>query len=258
MNAYPNYKRDLEMLNVVIATYKIALDFCFSSYTNLEEALNFGKDENDNNKEFDKGNEIVHDDFEVIQHKKMTKMEIFKTINTSKYDHSICKKELKPSLLRKKIQNPKYNLRPDCIRKRIKTHFLNYLLNFINKSMAKMGADMYLFKLPYELISDAKYETNRELLRRTVKDLFLDEQYSSDIVKIKKNKLTIIFLENQIEDEYNELKAFINLIVADAFSKYIKSENFQKDCLLLELREGQDYAKAFVEHSNSFIEFYLI
>lgn len=183
---------------------------------------------------------------------------IFKTVNMNLYRKEISN-EIQTKITRKKIENPKHNLRPDCLRKRIKTHLLNYLLNAVNKYLAQFGSELFLFKLPNNLIADARFIANQKMIRMTVKELFSIDEYQDDKVKVHHN----IQVMSQIEklddtiERNNELIKLINFPMSEILTNYLKSPEFEKDCYVLEVREGSKYVETYKKFSRTYLEYYL-
>lgn len=176
--------------------------------------------------------------------------QIFKAVSTSIVESN----QIKPITKKKKLQKPKYNYRSDCIRKRIKSHVNKYILYRMNLILAKLDSDFYILKLSKDFITNMRIDSNRILMKKTIKEIYssIYPECSNYIKSIKHNVKVI----NQIYLSHEKFQKFVNLTFSEAYQEYLQSNEFKKDLLYLELREGKQYVERFKMISDSYLKYY--
>lgn len=147
----------------------------------------------------------------------------------------------------------KLNFRSDCIRKRIKTFFNNYILNKLNELVKHYDSTIFFLKLPKELIVNIKIHLNNNLLTKTVKDLF-----STKVEDAKENKRIEhnIKMMNQIEDP--TFKAYALKTCKEVYLEYIESPEYKLDVALLAKRENSEYLNIYQQHVDGFLSYFKV
>lgn len=141
--------------------------------------------------------------------------------------------------------------RSDCIRKRIKTHFNQYLLKTLNSEISKHFQELSLGKLSQKFIADVKIETNKIFINLPLSDIFTTEFKGSK--NFTNNKFVI---EKILGSEFSDLKSTISKPYHRYFEYYLKSECFAKDLEKFNKKEGKDYCLLVRKFSLDFIDYY--
>jgi len=158
-----------------------------------------------------------------------------------------------PAASVKKDKQTKYclNLRPDCIRKRIKTYLNNYIINKLNMFLKNYDSSYYFFKLPKELVVDMKIEKNKALLNMTVKEI-----YSTTVPNEKEIPR---IAHNTAMMEKIKTTAFVEFVaktLKDIFAEYISSKEYKEDMEALRKKEGTDYIEVYSSHVQGFLSYF--
>lgn len=246
-----NCMEKIRDLNTRMIISKMLLDRFFKPYYN--NPISFYPLILDNSSSY----VISQNSIEQTGEEKIQKSEIEKNNSSKKLFVSInlkndtAIKELKPTMKPNTVRGPKLTLRSDCIRKRIKTHANNYILNKLNLMLSKQQNDMFLFKLPMQIITDMRISTNKILNTMKIREIF--STYvpgQEDDKRVHHNKKVIEKISS------NELIEFIEKTFGEVFNEYLLSEQYEKDCNILEIKEGFKYVRIFQENCNSYLEYY--
>jgi len=141
--------------------------------------------------------------------------------------------------------------RADCIRKRIKTHYNQFLLKYLNQQISAAFPNLSLMKLSQNFISDVKIESNKHYLNLPLKEIFNQEFNGSRNYLNNKTVLDSILNSNEIE-----LKALLERTYSSFYSDYLVSEFYEKDLVKLKEKEGEFYMNLFKSHSKELINYY--
>lgn len=141
--------------------------------------------------------------------------------------------------------------RADCIRKRIKTHYNQFLLKYINKEISTYFPNLCFMKLSQNFISDVKIESNKFFLNLKLKEIFSKEFIGSRNFSHNKEVLnTIEKSENQV------LIVLLNKTYSSFYSDYLISDFYEKNLAKLKGKEGEYYMTLFKSHSLDLIDYY--
>ncbi len=143
--------------------------------------------------------------------------------------------------------------RADCIRKRIKTHFNQYLIKILNRKISSIFPLMSLCKLPQKFIADVKIESNKQYISLPVKEVFIKNFADSDS-KSKLNNKNVIDTINSSEN--SELNDLLSKTYGDFFTEYLKSDNFSSDLKKFLKKEGENYSFLYRKYSLELVEYY--
>lgn len=143
------------------------------------------------------------------------------------------------------------NNRADCIRKRIKTHFNQFLLKKINERINNSFPSLSLGKLSQKFIADVKIESNKYFIDMPVKLVFLKEFKASKNLSSNKIVIDTIFKSNN-----QELKDFMSLSYGKFFNDYVESESYLNDLRKFQRKEGKEYTQQYKKYSIDLVEYY--
>lgn len=139
--------------------------------------------------------------------------------------------------------------RSDCIRKRIKTYFNNYVYDRIHE-VAKEYEDLFLFKLPTVLITNITKSYNESILKMTVKELY-SKEIKNEESRIQHN----VSMLNKLTS--TEAHGILSRKCYSLFYEYLSySTEYMRDLRILYAKEGEKYVRLFHEHMLSFMSYY--
>lgn len=141
-------------------------------------------------------------------------------------------------------------VRADCIRKRIKTHFNQYLYRTISRKLQQYSIDVSLCKLSQKFIADVKLESNKLIINKSIKEIFSTDFENKNKCPNKKLFDSISSLNNK------ELNDYFNKSYSSFFAEYLNSEDFLRDSIKLKEKEGIEYYSQFIKFSKENIEYY--
>lgn len=150
----------------------------------------------------------------------------------------------------------KFNVRSDCIRKRIKGLVHKYLLSKLNSILKEKYSDnIYIFmNLPRNFTVDVKYSFNKGLLQLNLFELFtIEVPEANENKKVLNNKNVIKHVKESDPTIWNEI---LNLKLEDIYNEYTKSNQYILDLETLKKKEGADYIYHFKYHMDTFISYY--
>ena len=213
--------------------------------------------------------------------KNKVKKVYFNTIN-----QRIIRKEIKKILNEDKTKkifltgNPliteRRKFKPDDIRKKIKSNFLKWVKNYINKKLISANSQKLFDYFPQCFVADINKERNKEIINMTFKELVNTDFYNkfknnkNNTDENKQNKAKTKhekkYLKNiEVLDylEYNEdirkkinFDDFENKTYKELFNEYLESKGFDDHICKLKLNEGQEYVKNYIIKAFNFINFY--
>jgi len=149
------------------------------------------------------------------------------------------------------IKTTKFNMRADCIRKRIKTHINRYILDKLNKILSRENNDLFLFKLPRQLTSDIRIGTNQMILNKTIKELFALKV--NDKSEEKRTEHNIKIMEKV---KINTFIEFSSRTFKECFLEYKSSSEFNSDLENLKKKEGIKYCQMYLYFIEDFLNYY--
>lgn len=142
--------------------------------------------------------------------------------------------------------------RADCIRKRIKTHFNQFLLKLINKKINSEFPNISLGKLSQIFIADVKIESNKHYIIKPIKYIFSHEFKGSKNLLSNKRAIDSIY-----QSKSEELRNFLDTPYCEFFKIYLESEFYSSDLRKFLRKEGENYAYMYKKYSKELIEYYL-
>ena len=139
--------------------------------------------------------------------------------------------------------------RSDCFRKRIKTHFHNYVYKHISNLINDKTKVIY--RLPREFNTNIRFDFNNMILKFTIRELFsYVPQDEYDKINAKKT----IDIINSITDA--KLMYFLNRTYFDVFIEYIHSSSIKEELTVIVKNDGQEYIKYFKYFLENYLPFY--
>jgi len=205
-------------------------------------------------------------------------------MNIENKDNSICENEeeapniQKPYFIKKKRGRKKETSNEDnmigihdkfCddnIKRKVKSHFHNFIIAFLNmKTKDLLGVNYKFVKIYSEITKNITVDYNQKLFEKKIKDIIIQ---SSDRFKDKdKNLISLnLVMKNKIIDE--ELMEILNMNYKDMFLKYyltstkktfegeLKDESYEAHIKKFEKKYGKLYANKYQKNAESLICFY--
>lgn len=146
----------------------------------------------------------------------------------------------------------KLKLRGDCIRKRIKSLLLSYVIKQLNSLLgASTKEGGYLLNLPKEFNIDIKRESNKQLLNSAIREVFSIFPAIPKYAKRCEHNLKVITSSD------NPL--FLEIVskkMKELYISYLNSTSYIKDLEMLESKEGEHYVATFKGHADSFLSYF--
>ena len=178
---------------------------------------------------------------------------------------------------RKRHKSVKRKLKPDNIRKKIKSRFFKSIRMRMNKMLKEAKSKELFDLLPQCFIINITKKKNQQIMDIPFKTLltydFIAEEknmeqhsnmksakdkWNVDIKKYDKNLRVICYLENNKEiAEKSKFDVIGNMTVAQLFDEYLKSAEFEKEVVKLR-NEGNDdsYIKDYIVKAFGFINYF--
>ena len=175
-----------------------------------------------------------------------------------------------------KIKKLRRRDKEDEIRKKIKSKFHKFFLNYINKKLSKAGSKKFFESFGQYFISDITRETNHAVMKITYFQLFKynrdklinDEKYktkyynkSKYIVAIKKdlkNQETLEYLDSNPEisklSDWDKIK---NMKYSDLLKEFLASNEFLQFIKDLYEKEENDYIDSFKYFTDTYVDYFL-
>ena len=164
----------------------------------------------------------------------------------------------------------------DNIRKKLKTHFHNYIRKNININLLKVGSKRLFENFPQSFIADISRKTNNEVMKLTYGELFeyikrklyeennlIKEEYQKKRIKAGKNKVlknieTLRYLESNKEiSEKSGWEIMKNKKYVDLLKDYFNSKEFEQSIIGLNKKENQHYIKNYQFFAKNYVEYFL-
>jgi hypothetical protein len=152
--------------------------------------------------------------------------------------------------IKKKVKRGTIN-RADCIRKRIKTHFNQYLLKKINNKISTVFPSLSLGKLSQKFVADVKIESNKYFIDMPIQLVFQKDFKSSKNLCENKAVINTIFESNS-----QELIEFMSMSYGSFFNEYVNSDDYLNDLKKFHRKEGNEYAQLYKKYSIELINYY--
>ena len=178
---------------------------------------------------------------------------------------------------RKRHKSVKRKLKPDNIRKKIKSRFFKSIRMRVNKMLKEAKSKEFFDLLPQCFIINITKKKNQQIMDMSFKNLleynFIIEEknmeqhcdmkcqkdkWNVDIKKYDKNKRVISYLEQNREImKKSKFDVIGNMTVAQLFDEYLKSAEFEKEVVKLK-KEGNDdnYIKDYIVKAFGFINYF--
>ncbi len=146
--------------------------------------------------------------------------------------------------------------RADCIRKRIKTHFNQFLLRILNKKLKSSSIQtlslLTLTKLSQNFIADVKIESNKFYISLPVNLIYSLEFKGMNEINTNQKVIENIYSSND-----NDLKGFFNKTYGEFFNEYLDSEFYLSDLRKFLKKEGEEYIILYKKFSKELLDYYI-
>lgn len=143
-----------------------------------------------------------------------------------------------------------YNLRKDCLMKRICTHLHKFVYNKMNELLRlTTNSTDYIFKLPKRFTSNFLFGHNKLLLKSKIKDVYTIKIKDMTADSLKHNISIIQSVESKRFD------SFINLTFEEAYDEYMKSSELLKHLKSLRKKEGKIYCLSIKSSLSNYISY---
>ena len=154
--------------------------------------------------------------------------------------------------------------------------FLKLLKARINEILKNAKSEYFFDNLPQCFISNISKNGNRFILDMTFKEIltanFFEDDTSNDNsnttftnkkrnpnkVKYDKNQEVLGYLEKNINiRKSSNFNVISKLTFRDIFKEYLKSEEFEKDILVLKNKNNsENYIKEYINKAESFLDYF--
>jgi len=208
-------------------------------------------------KKFSKTSKFLLNSLNIIEDEESDSIKIFKPkiiISSSSIEEDLICKKMSIDTLELERERTKTKVtinRADCIRKRIKTHFNQFLLKHTNQKIKESGINEFMGKLSQKFIADVKIESNKNYLDLTLKDIFVMNLEGSK--NLEKNQKIIQKIR---EKNHEMLVNYFNYSYAHLYDLYLESDHYKSDLIKLLSKEGEFYTNLFKKYSQELIEYY--
>lgn len=157
----------------------------------------------------------------------------------------------------------KYN--QDNIKRKIKTHFHNFIIAYLNKEIKAHcdGCQKFKFRKMESIITqDITILSNKKMLKQPIKKILCK------VSKKFKDRNTNINLIDEVSKLSPSLKSLLDTTYEEMYLKYYlpsnhstfdiddKDESFQEHLERISKKDGESYMKKYKEHAMNFIEFF--
>ena len=155
---------------------------------------------------------------------------------------------------------------PDNIKRKVKTHFHNFIIALLNMKIGQfLQKDIKFGKIASKITQDLTVEYNQKLFKTKIKDIIvaMSDKYSNK----NRNKLILNEIMKKV-NQNNELILFLNLNYEEIFlNYYLKSnketfkgeeedESYEAHIKKLTDKYGNEYATNFKNTAESLIHFF--
>lgn len=247
-NTFLNMKRDKDCLKPTIVKASSLLSAA-SSF----ESFNSEKDKNV--KEKDNGKYLVMENltpqFRKSSNYSMTSLVEEELEQTKTFTPKIIISSTENFIPSRKLGKRGTVNRADCIRKRIKTHFNQFLLKYLNSKVQAKFPLLGLGKLSQCFIADVKIESNKKYLSLPLRDVF-----SLDIQGAKNQENNKHVLKAVDTSEDTDLITLFNEPYFSFYHKYLTSDFYNNDLKKFIKKEGESYVNLFKKYSYELIDYY--
>lgn len=141
--------------------------------------------------------------------------------------------------------------RADCIRKRIKTHFNQFLLKHINEIVHKFLPNLSFGKLSQRFIADVKIESNKKFFVLPLNQIFTINFSGSKNQTNNKQVCKEIYNSNN-----EELIKLLDEPYCNFFNDYLESDFYINDLKKFIKKEGEYYTSLFKKYSSELVDYY--
>ena len=152
----------------------------------------------------------------------------------------------------------------DNIRKKIKTRFFKTFIGLINQKLEIADSKKIFDLLPQKYVNNIAKGINKVIFDKTFKELFstnfagTENEQDSNFKKYKNNIDTLEYLEKQKDiSEKSNYNCYKNLKLYQIFDEYLRSKEFEKDIVNLELEgEKDDYIYNYIKFACNLNNFF--
>lgn len=143
----------------------------------------------------------------------------------------------------------KLRVRPDCIRKRIKSFLNSFVMKKLNGILRAANSTNFMYNPPKDLNIEISKTKNHDLLNSSIKNVFSlypANPKSSSKVEHNKHIMSTVNLPSFQYELSRNLK--------DLYIEYTKSQQLKSDKEFVQAKEGDFYMSNFNKHIEDFLE----
>ena len=147
----------------------------------------------------------------------------------------------------------------DNMHKKMKRAFFNFAVrNNLNKLLIDTGSKKYFEKFPGNFVSDVDRKRNKEILDKTLRQLFEDEKIYEKEKKTGKKKFKHNLQVVRSEIKNRELKNVLDKTFRVLYEEYLNSDEFKVEEInrLRKKKMKDDYIEGYINLSNHLIQFF--
>ena len=151
-------------------------------------------------------------------------------------------------------------IKPEGIRKKIKSRLLKNLKIFYNKKLLESNSQMFFDFFPQSFITDVSIINNKSYLNLTMRNLLtkIFGTRAKDKEKLSINKKVLNYLDENPDIRIKSgIDNFLNSYYKDVIKEYVEGELFEEDLIKLRKeKESEDYISKYIDIAKNLVEFY--
>ena len=151
-------------------------------------------------------------------------------------------------------------IKPEGIRKKIKSRLLKNLKIFYNKKLLESNSQMFFDFFPQSFITDVSIINNKSYLNLTMRNLLtkIFGTRAKDKEKLSINKKVLNYLDENPDIRIKSgIDNFLNSYYKDVIKEYVEGELFEEDLIKLRKeKESKDYISKYIDIAKNLVEFY--
>ena len=146
-------------------------------------------------------------------------------------------------------------IKKQCINKRLRCNFNNYVYNIINSYLNEISTTKCLIKLTTKYSNCLSFKFVNNYMNSTIKHVYCNISESSDCAKRCENNInTLTFAEKN----HNKLNKFIKKTFNEVYSEYLNSTEYLKSLKVLDNKKGRKYLIDYINISQEFLKLYVL
>jgi hypothetical protein len=150
----------------------------------------------------------------------------------------------------------KRKMKLDGMRKKFKVAHLNWFIDCVNERIqAKKINRLKLVKLNGDVIAKINIDFNRQLMKKTMYEIYLSDPVRRGSKKDLNRKNTNLKVIQQMAKEL-DISSLFNKTMMESTKDFLHSEAFSDHLDSIRRTEDQEYSTAYQECINNYIEYY--